>query len=157
MRGRMVEAGSFTSFGVDSEPNSVSRLDCPADHPASMHNQRRLRFLRVEDFHHVPTRGLHPAKIADLTARLAVERSFGGDDFDFLTFTPGARAGFSLDQRSQDLRFPFDNAVADKARAQIGQSGAEVNRALLPLASTGALFFHRPLEPRPIHTESFRS
>src|SRR5712692_8694887 len=118
MRGRMVEAGSFTSFGVDSEPNSVSRLNCPADHPASMHNQRRLRFLRVEDFHHIPTRGLHPAKIADLTTRLAIKRSLGSDDFDFLAFTHGTRAGFSLDQCDQHFGFPFDNAVADKARSK---------------------------------------
>src|SRR5262249_51704993 len=151
----MLETDSFASRGFDSEPNTVSCLDCSTDPPASVHDQRRLRFLRLEDFYQIPTHGFHPTAITNLTTGLAVERSLSRDDFDFLAFMHCTGASFPFDQRGQNLRFPFDNAVADKVRVQIGQPSTHINRALLPFTSTGALFLHRPLEPGAVQTEPF--
>src|SRR5207247_3269007 len=73
----------------------------------------------------------------------------------FFTFAHSTPTGFSLYQDGEDLGFPLDNAVTDKARAQVAQSGADIDRALLSFAGTGALFLHCPLEPRAVHTKPF--
>src|SRR5215813_9997540 len=108
----MIEADGFAPLGLNSEPHAVPHLDDPTDHPAAVHDQGRLRFLRVEDFYQVPARGLHPADIADLTTGLAVEGSLGGDDFNLLALAHRTGATLSLNERGQDLGFPLDDAVA---------------------------------------------
>src|SRR5436190_23435514 len=120
-----------------------------------MHSERRLGFLRVKDFHHIASRGLQLARIAHLAARLTVKGSLGGDDLHFFTFAHNTPTGFSLHQGGEDLGFPLDNAITDKTRAQVSQSSVDIDRALLSLAGTGALFLHCPLEPRAVYAEPF--
>ena len=157
----MVQSRGIAPFRVNGKPDSVTSLDRPAHYPAPMHGERRLGFLRVKDFHHIASRGLHLARVTHLAAGLTVEGSLGGDDLHFFTLahsTPRrgrTPTGFSLHQGGEDLGFPLDNTVTDKARAQVAQSGADIDRALLSLAGAGALFLHRPLEPRAVHAEPF--
>ena len=50
----------------------------------------------------------------------------------------------------------LNDAVAGKTRTEVGQSGAEVHPAFLPLARTGALFFHCSVEPDTVERKPFR-
>ena len=151
----MVQSRGIAPFRVNGKPDSVTSLDRPAHYPAPMHGERGLGFLRVKNFHHIASRGLQLARIAHLAAGLTVKGSLGGDDLHFFTFAHNTPTGFSLHQGGEDLGFPLDNAITDKTRAQVSQSSVDIDRALLSLAGTGALFLHCPLEPRAVHTEPF--
>src|SRR6266576_6289073 len=86
MRRRMVEHDFFSMPAVDHEVNFIVYLHASLFNSAAMRGELWRGMLRVENFDHVAARCRYRAAVADLAARLAIERGFRRQQVDFFAF-----------------------------------------------------------------------
>src|ERR1043166_4176667 len=111
----MIQARRVAPWRVDDETHAITGLHGAAHHTTAMDDQTRLLFLRIEDFNYVSTRRLKPTNITHLPTGFTIEGSFRRDNFNLFSFAHCSGATFTINNGRENFRFPFDNAVANKA------------------------------------------
>src|ERR1041385_6853060 len=82
----VIEPSFLPVVWVDLQKNLVANLNTSFFHSAPMCNELGRRVLRIKNFNDIASCGRDCAAVADLTAGLAIEGSFGSEQIDFIPF-----------------------------------------------------------------------
>ena len=148
MRGGMVRADGAAAGRIDREPHGLPRHEAADLDLAEMHEEAVRLLLRVGDAEARAVLRLDRADVADLAARLAIERRLVDDDRAVLAFAERFHFLAVLDQRL-DHRLGAVAVVAEKLRRAVAVAQREPYAFGRRLARPGPR--RARLGPLPLH------